>query len=447
MGKHTLNMETHPISGFPRIAPCAESTGAVHSPPEADVKTSRVSMRSIPALCLAMLLQVAGCGGVGEEPPAPVPARVATLDPFDETVLHYVDLTVAAEHLSSLVPGEDARVPARLVFDDVTLEDVGLRLKEGLGSRQPLEGKPGFNLKTNEFVKGQKIHGVKKFTLNSAIQDPTFLSEHVAYDLWRRAGVEARRTALARVTFNGEYFGVYVVAESYDDGPVDRAFDSGGNLYEGVPGVDLTDPYGLDLDTNDEANDRSDLEALADVLESEPDATFSTALGQHLDVDAFLTYWAVESLVVHWDAYAGQNHGSFFEPDFLPNNWYAYRDPGSARFHFLPHGADQCFVRPAWHAPVDAAPSPRALLAVRCLADPGLLERFRARVREILDRAWDVTSILGRIRACVSLIEGSVVEGDRFQPRSVADFRRSIRELEQFIGERAQAVRGQLGPP
>lgn len=396
-------------------------------------------------IALLCAWQAAACGsGQTTSVPLHVPPRVASLDAFDETMLHYVDLEVAEEHLATLVPGVDERVPARLVFDHEVLDDIGLRLKRGQGSMQPLEGKPGFQIKTNEFVKGRALHGVKKFTLNNAIQDRTYLSEHVAYDIWRRAGVPGRRTSLARVTFNGSYLGVYVVAEAYDSGPVERAFAWGGNLYEGVPGVDLVDPDGLDLETNEDENDRSDLFALAAVLETEPDHTFAEALDFHLDVEAFLTYWAVEALVVHWDSFAGQNHGLDGEPSFLPNNWYAYRDPLAGRLYFLPHGADQCFVRPVEAAPLYAPPSPRSLLPSRCMENAELRARYFERALAVLDSAWDVDVLLERVERAVALIEASVLEGDRFRWQSRSEYRAALDDLARFLRERPDRVRAQL---
>ena len=250
---------------------------------------------------LAAFSSLSGCGGAGASARVPVPERVATTEVFGEDVLHYVEIEVAPEHLPTLVPFGEERVPARLVYDGVTLDDVGVRLKGGTGSARPLTGKASFSFKTNEFVSGRNLHGVKRFTLDSEVQDASLVAAHVGYELFRRAGLPARRTAFARVTFNGEYFGVYLVAESIDSTFVKRWFTvATGNLYEGDK-ADVTEPARMELKTNEAANDRSDLEALRDFLLQSDDATMLASLGDHVDVDAFYRYWACEGLLDHWD--------------------------------------------------------------------------------------------------------------------------------------------------
>src|SRR5436190_13194041 len=99
----------------------------------------------------------------------------------------------------------------------------------------------------------------------------------------------------------------------------------------------------MELETNEDENDRSDLRALAAVLEEASDADLPAALEAVIDLEGFLTYWAVESLVDHWDGYAGGRKGTSIHPTYGPNNYYAYGDPSTGLVSLLPHGADQCF--------------------------------------------------------------------------------------------------------
>src|SRR5262245_23518563 len=136
---------------------------------------SSVRRRSARAAALALSALVAvGCGSGGGAPSVPIPPMQATTDVFAQ-ILHYVELEVAPEHVPTLVPFGDERVPARLVYDGVTLEDVGLRLKGGVGSARPLTEKAAFSIKTNEFVSGQRLHGLRRFTLDNEVQDPSLL--------------------------------------------------------------------------------------------------------------------------------------------------------------------------------------------------------------------------------------------------------------------------------
>jgi spore coat protein CotH len=405
----------------------------------------RTSARRIAArgasVVVGFVVAACGGGGAGFVGGPPVPARVASDDPLDDTVLHYVDLTVAGADLPALVPFSDDYVPCDVRFDETDVARVGLRIK-GQSTARPVDNKPSWTLKTNEFVSGQRLHGLRRIHLHNCVYDDSFLKEPLAYAIWRRAGHPVRRAAHARVTLNGRYLGVYVVAEAYDKTFLGANFaDDGGNLYEGVPGVDVTDPANLELDTNEDLNDRSDLEALAAVLLGEPDATLPTALEDVLDVDRFLTYLAVEALVGHWDGYGAMNQG----PTDVggPHNWYAYGDPSDGRrFTFLAHSADLCFSNVA--APVLATPHPSAVLAVRLLAHPALRARYVERVEQVLDTAWDVDALLAWLDAAEARFLGSAYEGDgdgAYGPWSTAP---AIDRLRRFVRDRPEIVRAEV---
>jgi spore coat protein CotH len=176
---------------------------------------------------------------------------------FDQTVLHEIDIEIGSEELALLDPPTDDRVPVRLTVDGTTVDDVGLRLKRGFGQFQPLDEKPGFSIETDEFVDGLTLFDVDRFTLGNAAWDHSFLNEPLVYGLYRAAGLPAPRTALARVTVNGETFGLYVMRETYDERLLAQHFvDPDGNLYESTGAHDAPD-MGLELRTNNVATTRA----------------------------------------------------------------------------------------------------------------------------------------------------------------------------------------------
>ena len=384
------------------------------------------------------LLLLVSCGGGGVSAASELRGDDAL---FDERVLHEVSIEVEAGDLPDLVPGNDDRVPCRLVFDGLALDDVGIRLKGGPGSLRPIEGKAGFSVKTNEFVSGQRLHGRSRFLLNNAVQDPSFHSEPLGYEIWRRAGHPARRTAHARVTFNGVVFGVYVLAEAIDKDYLESRYGSDdGNLYEGVFGEDVTDAEALDLESGEDEG-RSDLVALRDLLWLEPDATFLARVADAVDLDSLLRYWAVELLVRHWDGYAT------FPPPVCPdcgspNNWYLYAAPPTGRLEWIPHGADQLFTDPA--SPALRPPSWRSHLAARLFGFEEIRARLAGEMRRILDGAWDVTSLVRRLDEGEALIRGAVLGGDREPGFSFDAHDLRLSALRTFLRERPARVRAEL---
>jgi spore coat protein H len=261
-------------------------------------------------------------------PPTSVPAV------FDTKVLHRIEITVASEHLPQLDADQENRVPCTVVFDGVTLPQSGIRKKGGRGSLRPLAEKPGFSIKFNEFVKGQKLAKLSKLLLNNAVMDPSFLNEHIAYELARRWGLAAPLTAHGLVTLNGEPKGLYVVREAINDDFLRRIYGDGnedGNLYEGVGGVDFAvQPGRVQLkDEVEEARSRADVEELGRLARSTPDSRWLQVVGEKLDVPEAISAMAFEWHVGHWDGY-------FFQP----NNYYLYHHPGRKRFVLIVAGLD-----------------------------------------------------------------------------------------------------------
>jgi spore coat protein CotH len=381
----------------------------------------------------------------GQEPPPP-PAPDLSERLFDISFVHQVEIRVPDELVAQLVPGSDIRVPADFTFDGETLSQVGLRLKEGFGSQRDINQKAGFNVKLDAFVNGQELLGVDKFTLGNSVQDESFLGEMITYELFRRAGVPAPRTALAEVTFNGTLFGLYVIRESIDKEFLRRNFDDpDGNLYEGSFQVDNTDVNGMELDTNEDANDRSDLQAFADAILGTPDADFLATMEDRADLDKFFAFWAVEQATYHWDGYttvASFNCCS-------PNNYYVYNDLAQGKFVWLPHGADQALglqrtdigelqervIRP---------PSDVAVFAARLFDQPGTEERLRQAVLDMLDTAWDVPSLLERADTVGNLVRETGLLGER-EETNLELFEIEFATRRQFIEERPAIIRAELG--
>ena len=199
---------------------------------------------------------------------------------------------------------------------------------------QPITNKPSLSLKFDEFVDGQKLFGLDKLILKNELQDVSFLSEHLTYEVFRRAGLAAPLTAHAQVTINGLDSGIYVMREPVDKEFLTRNFGSrfkNGNLYE-IETLDFVyAPLFPPLDDEGvKGRTRADLVALATAVRSSTPDTFIATVGPLVDLDRLITFVAAETVTVHWDGFAGNN-----------NNTYIYAHPKDGRFILLPWGADQ----------------------------------------------------------------------------------------------------------
>ncbi len=425
--------------------------------------------RRLAALLAVTGLLVGACGGddgQGDAPSTstPRPATTSTsptttvpddpsADLFDPAVLHEISLVLADDALAVLTaqtwPYSEDRVPVRLAVDGVTVDDAGVRLKGGFAQSQAMDGKPGFSIKTDELVEDQDLFGVTRFTLGNAWWDDSFVAEDLVYEVYRAAGIPVARTAMARLTVNGEVFGLYVMREAYNQRFLERHFDdAGGNLYESPGDVDVLDTD-LELRTNEEANDTRDLQAVADVVATVPAPQYRAAIEELVDVDELLTYWAIEAVTAHWDGYLYDVTQAGRDGNPWANNYYAYHDPDSGRFVIIPAGADLAFgigMPPGAldaQVPVLLPPKPNASIAVRLWEDPAFRGELAARLAQVLDDAWDEAALVARADLFAEHVRADGLTGTR-EDTTMDAFEQALAERKAWIAQRAPAVRAEL---
>lgn len=273
---------------------------------------------------------------------------------------------------------------ATVTVDGQRYRNVAIRKKGFLGSLSSL--RPSLKLNFGKFVEGRTHAGMKRMTLNNNRQDPSNTHQCMAYEIFREAGVKASRCNFAHVVVNGLDLGIYTHVESVKKPMLRRHFaDDEGNLYEGQGSDFTTSGVGaMQLKTNEVENDRRDLDTVVAALEVD-DANLLEALGEVVDIDNFLNFWATEVLISHWDGYSGNR-----------NNYLVYHDPTSDRFYFLPWGTDGSFERIQLFnaANVNVAVLAEGAIANRLYAHPEGRELYLSRLRELFNRLWDVDKLI-----------------------------------------------------
>ncbi len=403
---------------------------------------------------------------------------------FDGDQVHEIRLTFHQpdwwERLRANFEGLADPVYLEADFDwgEVHFDNIGVRFKGNSSYRTYPGKKKSFKLKLNEFVKGQKIAGLDSLNLNNAFKDPAFVREKVYYELAAAAGLPAPRVNYAAVTINGEYWGLYFLVEGVDSAFVESRFGrkEKGNLYKGDPMGTLQwmgpDPEryrrAYEKENNEEADDWSDLIALADTLNNRPLSELST----QLDMDAAAAFLALDNLTVNLDSYIGSGH-----------NYFLYHRQSDGRFITFPWDPNEswgCFgmnlpieqlIRlpldfvprfqpgpppPGQPAPPPPPPGPAQNirpLAQKFQSDPDLRAHYQAKVRALLDGAAHPDTLLARMSALRDLIR-PWVEADTNKMYPTVQFERSFTEhfrqgmpipgLEPFVRERTSYLREEL---
>ncbi len=374
--------------------------------------------------CVLLVLAALGCDSGGTDAPAPdggVPDAIladAFVDQsgplFEPNHIVQVAITMAevdwdamrvqTREILSVLEGNCLAQPAPSPFttfhasvtvDGSTFADIGIKKKGFLGSLDAT--KPSLKLKLDEFVAGQEYLGLEKITLNNSHQDPSLVRQCVAYQVFAGAGIVAPRCNFAHVTINGRDLGIFVNVESLDHHMTKSHYADGtGNLYEGTLS-DFRHNWTGTFDSKG-GGDGSDLLPLTNVLDNSPDATLVADLAPYIDLDRFITFWAMEILTNHWDGYANDH-----------NNFFVYHDPTTDKLDFIPWGPDGTMQPGATFGALGSTTGPIAVaangaLAYRLFAVAATRQQFLARQRTLLTTAWSESAILAEIQRMETLI-------------------------------------------
>lgn len=344
-----------------------------------------------------------------------------------------IDLTIPGASWDALAANRDALVEASVAFQGVVLEPVQLTIKGGAGSERDITQKAAFRISLDTWLPGQRLRGVEHLTLNNMVQDPSGCHELVAYRLMREAGVPAPRVAHVELWLNGQYRGLYLNVETIDDQFLQRWFDDPyGNLYEGVYGADVSLGLAALMEQDEQGlydvSDRSELEALGQMLALPPTEENWSAFEAKIEVDRTLRMLAAEVVTQHWDGYF-----------WYPNNYRIYHEPSTDRWTLLPWGTDQTFGFPG--GDIHGA---NGDIAAWCMQVPSCRARYDGALLEMADRllAMDLETIVPEAYDRIILL----YEADPLREATPDAMRDQAMSTVSSARSYAEAVRAALSP-
>ncbi len=409
-------------------------------------------------LSIVAALALGACGGGGSSgtgpsaTPSPTPSpgasppASASSDPiFDQSRLHEVRISIDPSDWAALQENfrSNDYYAADITLDSTTVRQVGIRSR-GSGSRS--EVKPALKVDFNKYVSTQEYGVYKTMVLDNQVQDPTFLRERLTFVVFEAMGIPAPHNAFARLSVNGQYWGLYQVTESISKPFLQaRLGEESGNLFDyqysfpwdfSYMGDDPGDyvPVPFEPQTNEDHLDATGLVDFVRTINGATDGTFTATMGAWLDRDRFLTHLAVENAVAESDGIVGR---------LGTNNFYLYQYGGQRRFVFLPWDKDSAFSTGSQSVYLRIDTN---VLTRRLLADPAMQQTYVATLRRTVTSFVNSRYLTPRLETAYTQIRESAL-ADPKKPFTNSEFELGVGGLRGIIAAREGDVLAQTGGP
>ncbi len=320
-----------------------------------------------------------------------------------------------------------------------------------------------FKLEFDQFEEGQTCFGLDKLILNNNYGDATCMKEAIIYDMFQFLGADASLYNFAKISVNGDYWGVYLALEAVEDSFMLRNYGTqDGELYK----PDRADEF-LALDANAQEiasffNNEAgcDLNYLDDELKSyhslwECEITRTCKqdhkrvvkalknisegndLEKYMDIDNLIKYMSVHAFAINKDSFSSD----------MAHNYYLYEYKG--RLNILPWDYNLSFGGMDTTSPVQSLNDPIEMPFHGTHFFDKLLENedYHARYFACLQKLVDEYFGGGKFDEAYNRIRGQIdqlvaTDPTAFYPNS--QYLEAADMLYRCVLIRAESIKGQL---
>lgn len=417
---------------------------------------------------------------------------------FDTDQILEIDILMDQEEWEDMLAhaAQETYYSCDVVINDQKIYHVGIRPKGNTSLtsivNDPDTDRYSLKLEFDRYVEGQTCLGLDKLILNNQYADATNMKEALVYDMYQYLDADASLYNYAKISVNGEYWGVYLALEAVEDsfllrnyGTADGALykpegmrmggggrDNAGNgrrngnenfvpptqegkpqEMKGMPGGNFSmDAGGADLNYTDDDLDsystiwdgevtntgKSDHQRVVTALKN---ISQGTELEKYLDIDNILRYMAVHTFSVNQDSLSGM----------MAHNYYLYEQDG--RLNILPWDYNLAFggmnmghsgndasdvVNDAIDTPFQATRFFDALLEN---------EEYRSKYHEYLEKLTKEYVSGGRFEEFCNRVRSQIdtlVQTDPTAFYSYEEYEEGVDMLYQTVLLRAESIEGQL---
>lgn len=281
---------------------------------------------------------------------------------FDTDEVIDIEISIDEDDLKDMLENATAEEyhQCDITINGEKLYNVAIRTKGNTSlttiASDPTTDRYSFKIEFDHYVDGQTCFGLDKLILNNNYADATSMKEALIYDMYRYLDVDASLYNYAKISINGEYWGVYLALEAVEDSFMLRNYGTeDGDLYKPDSlnfgdmsfddmSFDMSNTSSMDMPFNmmsfsgsggaDLNYSDDDLDSYSDIWDGEVTKTNEsdhkrvvsalkniangTDLEEYMDVDNILKYMAVHVFSVNEDSLSGM----------MAHNYYLYEYDG-----------------------------------------------------------------------------------------------------------------------
>ncbi|MBQ9092165.1 MAG: CotH kinase family protein [Anaerotignum sp.] len=248
---------------------------------------------------------------------------------FQENTVNEIDIAIDEADWQDMLenPLEEAYHKANVTINGELIGNAAIRTKGNTSLTSVANSdsdRYSFKIDFDYYDDNGNYYGLRKLCLNNNYADNSSMREYIGYKIMGELGIPVPGCGYSHITVNGEEWGLYLAVEPIDEVFLQTRFgDATGDLYkpEGMGGTgadlvycgdDISQYTGLNLKTNLETSDGSEIIALMQALES------GEGLEEVLDIENALKYIAANVALANFDSYLGGT----------THNYYLYEENG-----------------------------------------------------------------------------------------------------------------------
>ena len=392
---------------------------------------------------------------------------------FDTDQIMEINIAIDAEQWTTLLDSaiNEEYYACDVTVNGTTFRNAAIRAKGNTSlssiANDPTTDRYSFKIEFDHYDESQSCFGLEKLVLNNNYADANNMKEAIVYDMFAYLDADASLYNYAKVSVNGEYWGVYLALEAVEERFLLRNYGAAaGELYkpEGVNGGRGMGGGGMNASGSTNSATLNYIDDDLDSYETIWDGAVTDSgkkdhkrvvaalkqiaaqddVASVMDVDNVLRYMAVHTFAVNLDSLSGS----------MAHNYYLYEQDG--RLNLIPWdynlawggfsqgGSDASgTVNFAIDTPFSGNISldDRSFFAA-LLENETYLAQYHAYLQQLCDYVTDGTlqAVYNRIRNQID----ALVESDPTAFYTYDEYDTAAEELMTVLVRRAESVAGQV---